>query len=100
MLVFARDNSLAYTDIIKAAESLSARGLKRLSADQIQVQMIYTAGLDTTGITGTDPTHDEQQSAIEESASLTLDSLSAMIGGGIPDNKLPVTQNATTHSYN
>ena len=100
MLVFARDNSLAYTDIIKAAESLSARGLKRLSADQIQAQMIYTAGHDTTGITGTDPTHDEQQSAIEESASLTLDTLSAMIGVGLPDNKLPVTQDATTHSYN
>lgn len=98
--MFARDNSLAYTDIIKAAESLSARGLKRLSADQIQAQMIFTAGHDTTDITETAASHDAQQSAIEESASSTLDALSAMIGVGLPDNKLPMTHNSATHAYN
>ena len=100
MLMFARDNSLAYTDIIKAAESLSARGLKRLSADQIQAQMIFTAGHDTTGITESAAPHDAQQSAIEGSASSTLDALSAMIGVGLPDNKLPMTHNSTTPAYN
>lgn len=100
MLVFARDNSLSYIDIIKAADSLSARGLKRLSAEQIQAQMLCNAGLGAVGTVEPYSSHDPQQSAIEESATSTLDSLSAMIGAGIPDHKVPMTHNATTSSYN
>ena len=41
LLVFTRDNNLAYTDIVRAATSLSSRGLQRLSSEQIQAQMIW-----------------------------------------------------------
>ncbi len=99
MLVFARDNSMAYTDIIKAAESLSARGLRRLSAEQIQAQMLYAAGMKTAA-TATDAHQDPQQSAIEESASSTLDTLSSMIETGVPCLEAPMSHNAITPSYN
>lgn len=99
MLVFARDNSLTYTDIIKAAESLSARGLKRLSADQIQAQMLYAAGQTEGNNPDAAVMHDPLQCAIEESATSTLDSLSAMIGVAIHDDKAATSHNLTTISY-
>ena len=80
LLVFTRDNNLAYTDIVRAATSLSSRGLRRLSSEQIQAQMISAEGNGQSAaeIAVTD-VPDPQQAEIESSASHTLDMLSSFM---------------------
>ena len=80
LLVFTRDNSLAYTDIIRAATSLSSRGLQRLSSEQIQAQMISAEGhMQSTADIAATNVPDPQQAEIESSASHTLDMLSSFM---------------------
>jgi len=80
LLVYARDNSLAYTDIVRAAASLAARGLQRISAEQIQAQMLSSEGAvqTVTDVPAADIS-DPQQAEIESSASHTLDMLSSFM---------------------
>ena len=80
LLVFTRDNNLAYTDIVRAAESLSTRGLQRLSSKQIQAQMISAEGhMQSTADIAATNVPDPQQVEIESSASHTLDMLSSFM---------------------
>lgn len=80
LLVYARDNNLAYTDIDRAAASLAARGLQRISAEQIQAQMLSSEGAvqTVTDVPAADIS-DPQQAEIESSASHTLDMLSSFM---------------------
>lgn len=104
LLVFTRDNNLSYTDIISAADSLSARGLSRLSAEQIQAQMI-SSGASTIAPIADDATKSmintivdrHQQSIIEQSAQSTLDSLSKMFE---PSADVPFVNISTSENYN
>lgn len=83
LLIFTRDNNLAYTDIVRAAASLSARGLSRISSEQIQAQMLSTesAVQSDSGVPAADIAHatDPQQAEIESSACHTLDMLSSFM---------------------
>lgn len=83
LLIFTRDNNLAYTDIVRAAASLSARGLSRISSEQIQAQMLSTesAVQSVSDVPAADIAHapDPQQAEIESSASHTLDMLSSFM---------------------
>ena len=80
LLVFTRDNNLAYTDIVRAVESLSSRGLQRLSSEQIQAQMISAEGhMQSTADIAATNVPDPQQAEIESSASHTLDMLSSFM---------------------
>lgn len=80
LLVYARDNNLAYTDIVRAAASLEARGLRRISAEQIQAQMISAQGGSPAvyDVPAAD-VPDTLQTEIESSASHTLDMLSSFM---------------------
>lgn len=80
MLIFTLGNNRTYHDILSAAERLQNRGLKRLSAEQIQAEML-SCGEDGTQPHAIDKTKlpDPQQSAIENSASQTLDALSSLM---------------------
>ena len=96
LLVFTRDNQRTYADILAAADRLSSRGLKRLSSEQLSAEMLASDGNGTANVrqdAATLSPSDPQQTAIEESASQTLDTLSAMIGCGAtqqPVNKVTV----------
>lgn len=98
LLVFTRDNRRTYADMLAAADRLSSRGLKRLSSEQLGAEMLASDGNGAANVrqeaaTPTPSPSDPQQSAIEESASQTLDTLSAMIGCGAaqqPINKITV----------
>ena len=96
LLVFTRDNQRTYADILAAADRLSSRGLKRLSSEQLSAEMLASDGNGTANVrqdAATLTPSDPQQTAIEESASQTLDTLSAMIGCGAtqqPVNKVTV----------
>lgn len=79
LLVFTRDNNLAYPDIIRAAASLSARGLKRMSSEQIQAQMISAESPAPHAADADAP--DPMQAEIEDSAGHTLDMLSSFMEG-------------------
>ena len=80
LLVFSRDNNLAYTDMVRAAASLSARGLKRISSEQIQAQMLSTEGaVQPAPVVKAPDIPDPQQAEIESSASHTLDMLSSFM---------------------
>lgn len=80
LLVYARDNNLTYPDIVRAAASLAARGLQRISAEQIQAQMLSGQGAPTavSDVPGAD-VQDTLQTEIESSASHTLDMLSSFM---------------------
>ena len=80
LLVYARDNNLTYPDIVRAAASLAARGLQRISAEQIQAQMLSGQGAPTavSDVSGAD-VQDTLQTEIESSASHTLDMLSSFM---------------------
>ncbi|MBS5632950.1 MAG: hypothetical protein KHX45_29545 [Clostridiales bacterium] len=94
--MFTRDNQRTYADILAAADRLSSRGLKRLSSEQLSAEMLASDGNGTANVrqdAATLTPSDPQQTAIEESASQTLDTLSAMIGCGAtqqPVNKVTV----------
>ena len=80
LLVFTRDNNLAYTDIVRAATSLSSRGLQRLSSEQIQAQMISAEGhMPSAADIAAANVPDPQKAEIESSASHTLDMLSSFM---------------------
>lgn len=80
LLVFTRNNSLTYTHIIQAAECLAARGLKRLSAEQIQAQMLSQCDAQqAVADNAIHTTADSQQALIENSASNTLDIISSFM---------------------
>ena len=80
LLVFTRDNNLAYTDMVRAAASLSARGLKRISSEQIQAQMLSTeSAVQPAHVVEAPDIPDPQQAEIESSASHTLDMLSSFM---------------------
>ena len=83
LLVYARDNNLAYTDIVCAAASLAARGLQRISAEQVQAQMLSSEGAvqTVTDVPAADIS-DPLQAEIESSASHTLDMLSSFMDAG------------------
>lgn len=72
LLGYARDNNLAYTHIVLATASLEARGLRRISAEQIQAQMLSVQGVSPA----VSDVPDTLQTEIESSASHTLDMLS------------------------
>ena len=80
LLVYARDNNLAYPDIVRAAASLAARGLQRISAEQIQAQMLSGQGTppEVSDVPGAD-VQDTLQTEIESSANHTLDMLSSFM---------------------
>ena len=80
LLVYARDNNLAYPDIVRAAASLAARGLQRISAEQIQAQMLSGQGAPpaVSDVPGAD-VQDTLQTEIESSAKHTLDMLSSFM---------------------
>lgn len=78
MLVFTHDNGLTYIDINAAAARLLQRGLKRLSGEQIQAEMLSVADGYAAESTA-DRECDSQQCAIEESAAQTLDTLSSLM---------------------
>lgn len=80
LLVYSRDNNLAYTDIVRAAACLEARGLQRISAEQIQVQMLSAQGISPAvpDVPVAD-VPDTLQSEIESSAIHTLDMLSSFM---------------------
>lgn len=85
LLVFTRDNRHTYADILAAADRLSSRGLKRLSSEQLSAEMLACDGNEAANVhqdASTLSPSDPQQTTIEESASQTLDTLSAMIGCG------------------
>lgn len=83
LLVYARDNNLAYTDIVRAAASLAARGLQRISAEQIQAQMLSSEGaVQTVADVPAADISDPLQAEIESSASHTLDMLSSFMDAG------------------
>lgn len=85
LLVFTRDNRRTYADILAAADRLYSRGLKRLSSEQLGAEMLACDGNEAANVRQDADTltpSDPQQNAIEESASQTLDTLSAMIGCG------------------
>ena len=80
LLVYARDNNLTYTDIARAAASLAARGLQRISTEQIQAQML--SAQDVSPAVSEVPVADVPdtlQTEIESSASHTLDMLSSFM---------------------
>ena len=78
MLVFTRDKGMTFRDILSASERLRQRGLRRLSADQIQAEMI--SGPRNTALPSDDtPAADPHQAAIEDPASVTLDMLSSLL---------------------
>ena len=96
LLVFTRDNRRTYADILAAADRLYSRGLKHLSSEQLSAEMLACDGNEAANVrqdAATLSPSDPQQTAIEESASQTLDTLSAMIGCGAtqqPVNKVTV----------
>ena len=78
MLVFTRDNGMTFRDMLSASERLRQRGLRRLSAEQIQAEMLSGPGNADLPSDGVSPA-DTQQAAIEDSASVTLDVLSSLL---------------------
>ncbi len=78
MLVFTRDKGMSYRDILSASERLRRRGLRRLSAEQIQAEMLSSPG-DIVPADDVRIPADPQQAAIEDSASHTLDTLSSLL---------------------
>lgn len=85
LLVFTRDNRRTCADILAAADRLSSRGLKRQSSEQLSAEMLTCDGNEAANVhqdAATLSPSDPQQTAIEESASQTLDTLPAMIGCG------------------
>lgn len=83
MLVFTLANNRSYADIVAAAQRLRSRGLKRLSAEQIQAEMMSCADIPiNTSVPEATHVTDPQQSAIESSASQTLDTLSSLMETG------------------
>ena len=81
MLVFTRDNGMTFRDMLSASERLRQRGLRRLSAEQIQAEMLSGPGNVDLPSDGVSPA-DTQQAAIEDSASVTLDALSSLLDAG------------------
>lgn len=84
LLVFTRDNNRTYADITAAAERLSRRGLRRISDEQLKAEMFASSAPAQQGPSSQPARSDEQQEAIESSASQTLDSLAALIGCQAP----------------
>lgn len=87
MLVFTRDKGMTFRDMLSASERLRQRGLRRLSAEQIQAEMLSGPGDVDLPSDGVSPA-DTQQAAIEDSASVTLDVLSSLLDARTPS---PVT---------
>jgi len=89
LLVFTRDKGRSFLDIIAAAVRLQNRGLKRLSAEQIQAEMISCGETSSNDIVTHASVVDTQQSAIENSALHTLDVLSSLMDPSATSTNLP-----------
>jgi hypothetical protein len=89
LLVFTRDKGRSFLDIIAAASRLENRGLKRLSAEQIQAEMISCGETSSNDVVPPASVVDTQQSAIENSALHTLDVLSSLMDPSATSTNLP-----------
>lgn len=90
LLQYARDNSFNDNDIIEAYQSLRARGLRSISADQIKAMMHTNnepQGADTESIY-LDDTHQNKSSLIEDGAMRILRELSCIMN---TENNIKIT---------
>lgn len=77
LLLYAKENGFSQDELVRAALSLQARGVRRISAEQVKAML--QSGVDKTENTeNTDP--DSQEQDIENAALGTLDSLTALMG--------------------
>ena len=77
LLSYARENGFSQDEIVRASLSLKARGVRRISAEQLKAML--QSGTDQAGeAEGTGL--DSQELGIEEAASGTLDRLTALMG--------------------
>jgi hypothetical protein len=89
LLVFTRDKGRSFFDIIAAASRLENRGLKRLSAEQIQAEIISCGEPSSNDADPHASVVDTQQNAIESSALHTLDVLSSLMDPSATSTNLP-----------
>lgn len=76
LLSYARENGFSQEEIVRASLSLKARGVRRISAEQLKAML--QSGTDQAG-EAEDTGPDSQEQGIEEAASGTLDRLTALM---------------------
>ena len=77
LLLYAKENGFSQDELVRAALSLQARGVRRISAEQVKAML--QSGADKTGNTENEE-QDSQEQDIENAALGTLDSLTALMG--------------------
>jgi hypothetical protein len=87
LLAYVRDNGFSTTDIIKACKELTARGVRKISAQQAKAMLHGKLQTDTGEDMQTSLLSEEQQE-IEQEATGTLDGITALMGGGAETVKM------------